>query len=164
MLYKVISALNKIRPFPEASAHCDIPCGIYDPSAAQISALTVIRMIDLIEAIEGDSIADKARLTRLVLQKEEHAEQVKKEVRIIWGDYCKALQFEKVPGLHELTHSIMMQASKCRQSVDRGAALELLELVNKFAEEFWLTKGFATFKATCPYPPAEKVVYPKLTE
>jgi len=162
MLYNLLNGLNKVRPFTKASAHCDIPCGIYDPAPAQISALTVIRMVDLIEELEGGSIADQAKLTRFVAQKEEHALKVKEEIRIIWGDFFKEPQFEKIPNAHELVHNIMMQASKCRQNVDRGMAVELLNLVNQFAEAFWMVKGVETYTATCPYPPAEKVVYPKL--
>ncbi len=164
MIYKLLNGINHVRPFTEASAHCDIPCGIYDPALAQISALTVIRMVDLIGAIEGNSVADQAKLTRYVTQKDEHALKVKEEIRVIWGDYYKKAQFEKIPDAHELVHKIMMQASKCRHNIDRATAVELLELVNQFAEGFWLTKGVATYTATCPYPPAEKVVYPKLAD
>jgi len=99
-----------------------------------------------------------------VAQKEEHALKVKEEVRIIWGDYFKQPQFEQIPSAHELTHSIMLQASKCKQQIARAEGEALLALVNEFAEAFWLTKGVSTFKATCPYPPAETVVYPALAE
>lgn len=165
MLHKALDLIDKKQPFPRAQAHCDIPCGIYDPAVAQISALTVIRMVDLITELEekGDlSIADQARLARLTREKEEHALKVKEEIRIIWGDFYKQPQFEKVPNAHELVHNIMMQGSKCKQNVDRAMAVELLNLVNQFAEGFWLTKGVKTYKATCPYPPEEQVVYPQL--
>ncbi|PID77086.1 MAG: superoxide dismutase, Ni [Deltaproteobacteria bacterium] len=165
MLHTILEKINQNKPFSQAKAHCDVPCGIYDPAVAQISALTVIRMTDLINELaekRDRTIADEARLVRLSNEKEEHAIKVKNEVRIIWGDYFKEPQFEKVPNTHELVHAIMMKASACKQNVDRNMAVELLELVNKFAEGFWLTKGVETFRAVCPYPPAEKVVYPKL--
>ncbi len=165
MLYKWLNSLDRKKPFPEASAHCDVPCGIYDPIVAQISALTVIRMVDLIDELAKKSeltVADQAKLVRFVAQKEEHALKVKEEVGIIWGDYFKQPQFDQTPNVPELVHSIMMQGSKCRQNVDRSMALELLNLVNQFAEAFWLTKGVTTYSATSPYPPAESVIYPKL--
>ncbi|PIE71498.1 MAG: superoxide dismutase, Ni [Deltaproteobacteria bacterium] len=165
MLHRFFKHMDQTFRFPEASAHCDIPCGIYDPITAQISALTVIRMADLIAELAEKpelTVADQARLSRLVSQKEEHALKVKEEVRIIWGDFFKAPQFEKVPDAHELVHNIMMQGSKCRQHVDREMAVELLNLVNQFAEAFWLTKGVPTYAAPCPYPPSEMVIYPKL--
>ncbi|PHS24700.1 MAG: superoxide dismutase, Ni [Methylophaga sp.] len=165
MLHKIVKELDKALKFETASAHCDVPCGIYDPSTAQIAALTVIRMLDLIsELAENDNltVADQAKLARFIDQKEQHANQVKEEIRIIWGDYFKQPQFDQVPGVHELVHSIMLQGSKCRQTIERENGLELLNLVNQFAEGFWKTKGVETFSATCPYLPKQTVVYPKL--
>ena len=75
-----------------ARAHCDVPCGIYDPIDAQLAAVTVVRVFDLLaEMAEHDtlSMADQAQLARLVAQKEEHAENAKHEIRVIWGDFIK---------------------------------------------------------------------------
>ena len=165
MLKKMLTALDKHVDFETAEAHCDIPCKIYDPSTAQIAALTVIRMLDLIKELDtGEplTLAQQAQLARLVTQKEEHALEVKDAVRVIWGDYFKQPQFDQVEGVHELVHSIMLQGSKAKQHIDREHGEELLKLVNQFAEAFWKTKGVETFTATCPYPPEEPVVYPKL--
>jgi nickel superoxide dismutase len=165
MLHNILNSLDKSLNFETASAHCDVPCGIYDPSAAQVAALTVIRIVDLIEELAAkDSLtmADQIRVARLANQKEEHAGRVKDEVNIIWGDFLKAPQFENWANCHDLVHRIMMQGSKCRQGVSRDEAMTLLNLVNEFAEGFWAAKGVATFTATCPYAPAENVVYPKL--
>lgn len=161
MLNKAVSPLN----ISTVSAHCDIPCKIYDPASAQIAALTLIRMVDLIDEIgEKDtmSIQDQAQLVRLINEKESHGVSVKHEVLVIWGDYFKQTQFEQVPGIHELVHNIMLQASKAKQGLKRADALSLLQLVNQFAEAFWATKGVDTYKAICPYLPSEAVVYPKL--
>ena len=150
----------------EAGAHCDIPCKIYDPAPAQIAALTVLRMVDLIEENENAATAVDAgylnTMSRLVVVKEEHGARVKDEVRIIWGDYFKSPQFERFPEIHALTHSIMMLASACKQQVDRDKALELVESVNRFAEVFWASKDVAVKRAICPYPPSVEVVYPDL--
>jgi nickel superoxide dismutase len=165
MLHSLLSTVDKIAKVPTVSAHCDIPCKIYDPSTAQIAALTVIRMMDIIEELnaKGDlSLKDQAQLVRLINQKEEHGLVVKEEVRVIWGDYFKQPQFDQVPGVHELVHNIMLQASKAKQGIDKADAVALLDLVNQFAEAFWKTKGVDTYKATCPYPPSQEVVYPKL--
>ena len=37
---------------PTAEAHCDIPCGIYDPIAAKIAAQTVHKMVLRIQSLE----------------------------------------------------------------------------------------------------------------
>ncbi len=166
MLYKIVKMLDEKQGFSTASAHCDIPCKIYDPITAQISVLTMIRMVDLIEELELPGVDKDANylstLTRLVAQKEEHGSKLKQEIHIIWGDYIKQPQLEAFPDLHSLVHSIMLKASHCKQKVDKKATLELLTLVNRFADIFWQTKGISTFKAVCPYPPAQELVYPKL--
>ncbi len=164
MLHKILNTADKISNFDRASAHCDIPCKIYDPQIAQIAALSVIRFLDLINELEGDSLslADQAKLARLVAEKETHAAKVKEEVRVIWGDYFKQPQFDQIENAHELVHNIMLTGSACKQGIDRGNGEKLLSLVNEFAAAFWKTKGVATYTATCPYPPEEHVVYPKL--
>lgn len=165
MLYQLINKFEQKFGLNTAAAHCDIPCKIYDPISAQLAALTVIRMLDLIAELDGKdslTLAEQAQLSRLVVQKEEHAAKVKEEVRVIWGDYIKQPQLDQFPNLYQLSHSIMLQASKCKQHIDKDMGLELLKLVNKFADIFWQSKGVATFTATSPYPPAQPVVYPKL--
>ncbi len=165
MFYSLLEKIDRLFSFEKASAHCDIPCGIYDPITAQIAALTVIRMDDLIAELaqKGNlTIDDQARLSRLVAEKETHAVKVKEEIRIIWGDFLKEPQFEAFPQTHGLVHRIMLQGSRAKQHLDRSASLELLNLVNEFAEIFWQSKKVPTFKAKCPYAPGEEVVYPKL--
>ena len=95
-------------------------------------------------------------------EKESHVGRVKDEIRVIWGDFLKAPQFEKYPETHDLVHTIMLQSSKCRQDLGRNYAMDLLASVNQFAEIFWACKGVETYTATCPYAPSEDVVYPKL--
>lgn len=167
MIYSVFNLINKYVQFKPVSAHCDIPCKIYDPINAQISVLTMIRICDLIKELDAkntDHVNDKAQFSRLIAQKEEHGVKVKEEIRVIWGDYIKQPQLEKFPELHELTHSIMLNASKAKQEVNKDVTVELLDKVNRFAEIFWTTKDIKTYKAVCPYPPAKEVVYPDLKE
>ncbi|MEM8843575.1 MAG: superoxide dismutase, Ni [Pseudomonadota bacterium] len=166
MLYKLLTKLDSYQSIQTAQAHCDIPCKIYDPSSAQIAALTILRMVDLIIETENSHSEKDTEyhnsMARFIATKEEHGIKCKEEIRIIWGDYFKAPQFEKFPEIHDLTHSIMMSASKCKQTVDREKALELIEQVNHFAEIFWATKDVSVKRATCPYPPSVEVVYPDI--
>lgn len=167
MIYQLIAKLDQKLNFPVVSAHCDIPCKIYDPITAQIAVLTLIRLIDLIDELKSHktlTLAQQAEFQRLVAQKELHGVKVKEEVTIIWGDYIKAPQLEKFPELHELVHNIMLAASQAKQHLDKDKALVLLDLVNRFADIFWQTKQVETFTAVCPYPPSQKIVYPKLGE
>jgi nickel superoxide dismutase len=165
MIYKILAALDRKVKLPEAQAHCDIPCGIYDPIVAQINALTVVRMLDLmadLDATTGDKLAYHNSMSRYIAVKEEHAEKAKHEIRVIFGDYIKAPHVEKYPELPTLVHKIMMAGSKVRQSTDRAAAVEFVELINKFAQIFWETKGISTKRAKAPYKPELELVYPTL--
>tara|TARA_B100000214_G_scaffold23425_1_gene15516 strand:- start:2152 stop:2607 length:456 start_codon:yes stop_codon:yes gene_type:complete len=147
--------------FSSVKAHCDIPCKVYDPYIAQYAALSVIRLIDLIEEMpEPNTKSDLAKLSRLIEQKEEHAHKVKEEVTTIWGDYFKQAQIEKFPGVHELAHSIMMSASKCKQELSRDNGVELLNQVNEFAEMFWKSKDVKTKVATSLNLPNLDIVIP----
>lgn len=163
MLDRILNKIDSSRPFPKAQAHCDIPCGIYDPSAAQIAALTVVRMMDLMADLQKG--ADKDRLeyhnsmSRYIAVKEEHAEKAKHEIRVIWGDYFKK---DKHPNVDELVQKIMQQGSKCRQSADREVGTAFVELINEFAVKFWETKSITTKRAKAPYGPALELVYPNL--
>lgn len=147
-------------------AHCDVPCGIYDPSAAQIAALSVIRMIDLITATMATKPEDDAvyhnTITRHIAVKESEAVKCKEEIRIIWGDFIKPPHVKMHPEVHQIVHNIMMLGSAAKQHVSREKAMELLEEVNKFAEIFWEIKGVETKRVTAPYAPSEEVVTPAL--
>ncbi|MEM8636218.1 MAG: superoxide dismutase, Ni [Pseudomonadota bacterium] len=167
MIHSTLKVLDRLGMVGRASAHCDIPCGIYDPGPALIAAVTVVRLMDIAHEKKG-STDDQAALAnflgRCTFRKEEEAEKVKHEVRIIWGDYFKGQLLEDHPHVHGLVHSIMMKASACKQDVHKEDALALVELVNEFAELFWQTKGIESVRRTCPYAPKLPVVYPVLNE
>lgn len=166
MLYQITQSLDRIFHFPKVKAHCDVPCGIYDPITAQINALTVVRMIDLMDALTTGE--EKPRkdfhnsMSRFVEVKEEHAEKAKHEIRVIWGDFIKEAHIEKYPQLPGLVHSIMQLGSRCRQTANRDHGLALIESINEFAEIFWLIKDIKTKKAKAPYAPGLEMVYPDL--
>lgn len=166
MFFKVFQTIERIFGVEEARAHCDIPCGIYDPHQAQIAALTVIRMIDLAGEMKqshgSDTLEYINNMPRYVAIKEEHAELAKREVRVIFGDYIKQEQLDKFPELPGLVHQIMQLGSKARQTMDRQAAMQLLESINRFAEIFWATKNVPTKRVKAPYKPGEEIVYPVL--
>ena len=167
MITNLLNAYDKKFVIPSAAAHCDIPCKIYDPIIAQVACLSVLRLIDLIQELsDGPQLtaAEYSQLSRLTREKEIHANKVKEEIRVIWGDYFKAPQLEQFPNTHALVHEIMLAASACKQHIVRVKAEQLLSLVNEFADSFWRSKNMSTYTATCPYPPSEKVVYPKLSE
>ncbi len=112
-----------------AHAHCDIPCGIYDPSAATIAAQT-----------EATDLANRNTFIRSVQVKEEHAQICKKELLILWTDYFKPEHLEKYPKLHETFWKAAKLCSKNKQTVDAQAAADLQAAVKEISDIFWATK------------------------
>ena len=131
-----------LAPKTVVHAHCDVPCGIYDPAGAVTAARTVARMVELIGQIEPGStaLADRNKFVRCVTVKEQHAELVKHEVQIIWSDYFKPEHLAANPDLHTKVWNLLKLAGKNKQSIDAEAAAQLEASVKEFAEIFWSTK------------------------
>lgn len=167
-MQRLFLLVSKILPTQIAYGHCDIPCGIYDPHNAQMAAHTVIRMTNLIRDLKIDqnaSIEERKKfihaLSRYTKVKEEHAEIVKHEIRVLWGDYFKDEHLNKYPELHDLVFKTMKLASKARQEVNIDAANNLLETVQEIAEIFWKTKSIKSTKINAPYPSGGTIIIPK---
>lgn len=161
----LIKFLNLL-PAKVVFAHCDIPCGIYDPHQAQLAAHTVIRMTQLFKDAKQEKEGEEAhkelahKLMRYTRVKDEHAEIIKHEIRIIWGDYFKDEHLKANPDLHDLVWKILKLASKARQEVNMEAAQELLANIQKFAEIFWKTKNVKTARIPAPYPSGGEIIVP----
>ena len=162
MIHDLISKFDS--SIETASAHCDIPCGIYDPQPALYHALSVVRQMDILLGIDTGNmnVHTAMQIARNTAEKEKQAEKVKHEIRIIWGDFIKGDKLDKYPGAHDLAHKIMIKASACKQDLHREDGEALVSLVNDFAEMFWDMKGVKTKRVTAPYAPALEVVYPDL--
>ena len=168
-MQRLVVIISKILPEHTAYAHCDIPCGIYDPHQAQMAAHTVIRMTNLINDLKVSSPEPSfeerkkiiSQISRLTKVKEEHAEIVKHEIRILWGDYFKEEHLKQYPDLHNLVFKTMKLASKARQEINIDAAKELLDTVQKLSQIFWKTKNIKTTKINAPYPSGGIILIPK---
>ena len=136
----ITSALARLIGAREASAHCDIPCGIYDPISAKIAAQTVQKMVLRIESLEDAGDASSANtLSRYITVKEEHAELCKHELRVLWADYTW-------PGtdandIAAKFNAALKLASQCKQTVSMENAEALVAAVDDIATVFWSTKG-----------------------
>ena len=139
----------RLIPLHEAEAHCDIPCGIYDPINAKIAAQTVQKMVQRIQALErpGANADAKAWATyentlgRYVAVKEHHAEVCKNEMRIIWSDYFRPEHIQKYPDVHKIVWEGEKLAGRNKQTVDLETAKQLVETVDQFSQIFWETKN-----------------------
>lgn len=168
ILDRAIELLDRVSRPRVARAHCDIPCGIYDPHMAQVAALTVIRMVQLIEALpKPDANASKqewdtynAQISRYVAVKEEHAKLCEHELVILWTDYFRPEHMEKHPTLHDLFWKTTKLTSTVKQATNMEASQQLLAGCQQIAEIFWDTKGVKTRRGPTNQTAGGEFVYP----
>jgi nickel superoxide dismutase len=152
LVERAFEALDRLAPPSVAYAHCDIPCGIYEPHAAQIGALTVVRMVQLIQGLQkpGDGASKEEwdiytmQISRYTAVKEEHAKIVEHEIVILWTDYFRPEHLEKHPNLHDVVWKTAKLTSTVKQQINMDAAQQLLAGTQQIAEIFWDTKGVKT--------------------
>lgn len=153
-------------PSKTAYAHCDIPCGVYDPTPAQIAVHTVIRMTQMLEEVSASSkeppfderkriISQIARLTKV---KEEHGGMVEEELGTLENDYFKPEHHKEFPELKELISNAVKLSITVRQNIDAEAAAELLVKTQKIAEIFYKTKKFEPVRIPSGYPTGGEII------
>lgn len=147
MLDRILDYLEHRSAAPEAEAHCDGPCGVYDPASARVAAEAVLSLTKKILALTPPSPGDQAAgvaflntLTRYVTIKEEQAHLAKKELLILWTDYFKPDHLKDVPNLHEMFWKAAKLCSECKQHVSEQKATELLKAIEEIHGVFWKTK------------------------
>ncbi len=130
-----------------AHAHCDIPCGIYDPIVAKMAAQTVQKMVLRMQNLEapqpGAPAADRQSFantfSRYVTVKEEHAEKCKEELRILWADYAwPGTDANEIAGKF---NAALKLAGQCKQTVSMENAEALVAACDDIATAFWSTKN-----------------------
>ena len=121
----------------EVSAHCDLPCGVYDPAQARIEAESVKQII-----VKAKASSDPDFRTRAILIKEQRAELVKHHLWVLWTDYFKAPHFEKYPNLHQLFNEAtkLAGAGGAKGTMDESVADQLLAKIEEISNIFWETK------------------------
>jgi len=146
MIKKIVSKVKDLFPAAEIEAHCDGPCGVYDPASARITAEAVLSMTKKILDLEppGDDaqsiVAYANTITRFVNIKEEQAELTKRDLLILWTDYFKPPHLEQYPDLHDIFWNAAKLCSACKVEVSLQHATELMEAVQKIHDIFWATK------------------------
>ena len=148
MLKSFFDRIDRIHPAPEASAHCDGPCGIYDPASARIAGEAVRSMTKKLLALElpaaGDAAATAAyqnTFSRFVAIKEEEAEKAKRELLILWTDYFKPPHLKQFPDLHDTFWKAAKLCSACKVEVSAQHADELMDAIEAIHGMFWKSKN-----------------------
>jgi nickel superoxide dismutase len=154
--------LFKVLPLRIAYAHCDIPCGIYDPYVLQRAAHTVVRMTQLLTDLKSDDPKKAAHdIARITHVKEEHVNILEEELDTLRNDYFKQEHFEKYSNLNELFIKTLKVASKARQEINIEAAKETLAGVQEIAEIFFKTKNVEPVRVKSVYPTGGEIVLHK---
>ena len=124
-------------PTIDVSAHCDLPCGVYDPAQARFEAESIKMTIKKV----ADN-PDPDFRTRAILIKEERAQLVKHHLCVLWTDYFKAPHFEKYPHLHTLINDAtkLAGASGVKGTFDEQVVDQLLAKIDEIAVIYAETK------------------------
>src|SRR5205807_3882102 len=139
VLSRLISIIDHVRPPLDVHAHCDLPCGVYDPAQARIEAESVKAIAEKYQESDDPVFKDRA-----IMIKEERAELVKHHLWVLWTDYFKPEHVKKYPEIHELFWTATKLAGEAKHSVDPKKGQELLEAIEKIDKIFWETKGKAS--------------------
>jgi nickel superoxide dismutase len=129
--------LITVLPAISAKAHCDLPCGVYDPAQARIEAESIKGII-----AKYDASDDEVFRQRCVIIKEQRSELVKHHLWVLWTDYFKPEHLERYPDLHDLFWKTtkLAGAGGTKGSMDAAVAQQLLDKIEEIAQIFWETK------------------------
>ena len=148
MIKNIKETLINMTPFETAEAHCDGPCGVYDPASIRIAAEAAVSMTKKIAALEppadGDAKAMAAyinTMSRYISIKEEQAHLAKKEMLVLWTDYFKPAHLEQFPNLHDVFWKATKLCSAVKVEVSLEHAEELMDSVKEIHDIFWASKG-----------------------
>ena len=128
--------MSTLRPKRIVHAHCDLPCGIYDPAQARIEAESVKACQEKYAGSDDPVFRERA-----ISIKEERSNMVKEHLWVLWTDYFKPEHLEKYPQLHELFWNATKEAGNAKKSEDPAQGQKLLDLIDEVSQIFWATKA-----------------------
>jgi nickel superoxide dismutase len=135
ILPHIIRKAERVLGVTTVSAHCDLPCGVYDPAQARIEAESVHKIM---EKMKTDKDPDFR--TRAIVIKEQRAELVKHHLWVLWTDYFKPPHLEAHPDLHDLFWNATKLAGEAKHSMDPKVGQQLLDAIEQIDKIFWETK------------------------
>jgi nickel superoxide dismutase len=134
MLDRLMATLT---PRRTVHAHCDIPCGVYDPQQARIEAESCYKIIQ-----KYNDSSDELFRQRCTHVKEERAELAKHHIDVMWHDYFKPEHVEKFADLHDVCWKASKQASQVKRTAEIAEAQKLLDLIDRI-DHMWRETGGA---------------------
>jgi len=136
LLTRLLGMADRLHAPLPVHAHCDLPCGVYDPAQARIEAQSVKAVMERYQQNQ-----DPDYRTRCVLIKEERADLVKHHLWVLWTDYFKPEHLDKVPNLHDLFWRATKAAGDAKKTMDVAVADKLLGLIDEVDAAFKATKS-----------------------
>lgn len=133
-----------LRPPRVVHAHCDVPCGVYDPAQARIEAESVKAIQTRYQDAEKFKTASETvedYRSRCLIVKEERADLVKHHLWVLWTDYFKPEHIEKYPDLHDKFWKATKEAGLSKKSQDPTQGQKLLDAIDELGKIFWETKS-----------------------
>lgn len=148
MIRSLLARLDSQLPAPTADAHCDGPCGVYDPASARIAAEAAVSMTKKLLALEVPSPSDKDAyvkyhntFSRYVRIKDEQAHLCKEELLVLWTDFIKPQHVAANPEIHNIFWKAAKLCSTVKVHVSLEAANELMDTMEQVHNLFWGIKG-----------------------
>ena len=141
MFQEAIAKLIAKTAIETVSAHCDGPCGVYDPASARIAAEAALSMTKKIIDLGPAESADHNTYSRFVSIKEQQAHLAKEELLILWTDYFKPEHLEQTPDLHDKFWNAAKLCSAVKQGVDVDAANDLMAAIEDIHNVYWASKS-----------------------
>ena len=132
---RLLSSLDRIHPPASAHAHCDLPCGVYDPAQARIEAESVKACMEKFNG--SDDAVFKERAVNI---KEQRADLVKHHLWVLWTDYFKPEHLAKFPQLNDVFWKATKAAGEAKKSNDVAVADRLLSEIAEIDKIFWDSK------------------------
>ena len=132
---RMLATIDRLSPPATALAHCDLPCGVYDPAQARIEAESVKACMEKFKGSDDPVFKERA-----VAIKEQRADLVKHHLWVLWTDYFKPEHLEKHPTLHEVFWKATKAAGESKKTNDPAVAQGLLDQIKQIDEIFWATK------------------------
>ena len=128
----------------------DSPCGVYDDAMRvkmiEEHTLTILKSMNYIKTNQND-LQQQNQVTRWIINKEQHAQ----EIQEIISEYFLTQRIKLKDESQEskdlyhaqlaILHSILLDAMKCKQTVDTSITNSLLENLNKFVNLYFDDHG-----------------------
>lgn len=135
-LARLLRVLDRVNEPDTVHAHCDIPCGVYDPEQARIEAESCLKIIQKHNDSDDELFRD-----RCVFVKEERAELAKHHISVLWSDHFKPQHLDDMPNVHDVFWNALKQCSQVKRSVDAGEAQKLLDMIDEIDDMWKKTDG-----------------------